>query len=56
MRYISQPLPIILTDLPDLSINGVSNKTECVLNPALHRSILKRAVEIALKRFNVSGN
>lgn len=56
MRYVSKPQPIILVDLDDLTINGVSTKTECELNPVLHRSILQRAVQIALQRFNVSGN
>lgn len=56
LRYITQPQPIILVNLNDLTINGVSSKTECELNPGLHRSILQRAVQIALARFNVSGN
>ena len=56
IRYVVQPQPIILTDLNDLSVNGVNIKTECELNPVLHRSILQRAVQLALQRFNVSGN
>ena len=56
VRYIEQPSPIVLVDLPELTINGIGDKTECELNPVLHRSILKRAVQIALNRFNVAGN
>lgn len=49
MRYISQPTPIILVDLPDgLSINGISTESECVLNPVIHRAILERAVQLAI--------
>jgi hypothetical protein len=51
IRYISKPSPIIITDLnefyPELSINGISNTTECQLNSALHGEILRRAVELA---------
>lgn len=50
IRYISKPEPIILIDLPDgLSINNISIKTECKLNPVVHRIILERAVELAIK-------
>lgn len=49
IRYLSRPTPIILEDLSDgLTINNESNKTECSLNPVLHRTILKRAVQLAL--------
>nr|DAG94152.1 MAG TPA: hypothetical protein [Crassvirales sp.] len=49
MRYISQPAPIILEDLPDgLSINGISTESECELNPVVHRAILERAVQLAI--------
>ena len=49
IRYISKPTPIILIDLPnDLSINGLSTKSECTLNPVVHRAILDRAVELAV--------
>ena len=49
VRYLSRPAPIILTNLTDnLSINGVSVKTECELNPVIHRAILEKAVKLAL--------
>lgn len=49
IRYITKPDPIILTDLPDnLSINGISIKTECKLTPAIHRAILERAIQLAV--------
>lgn len=49
VRYVARPEPIILTDLPDnLSINQISTKTECKLNPVIHRAILERAVKLAI--------
>lgn len=49
VRYVSRPEPIILTDLPEgLSINKVSKRTECKLNPVVHRAILERAVKMAI--------
>ena len=49
VRYLSRPAPIILTDLTDnLSINGINKKTECELNPVIHRAILERAVKLAI--------
>ena len=58
MRYISQPPPIILVDLPDgLSINGVSTESECELNPVVHRAILERAVQLAIiSKTQLTGN
>lgn len=49
IRYLVQPSPIILDDLSsyDMTINGVSEITECKLNPVLHRVILTRAVTLA---------
>ena len=48
IRYIVKPTPIILVDLQDLSINGISSKTECSLNSLIHREILEYAVRLAL--------
>ena len=48
IRYLKQPNPIILEDLEDLKINGVSKKSECILNPSLHRRILEMAVQLAI--------
>lgn len=50
IRYIRKPNPIILTDLEDdLSINGVAEESECELDSSLHRTILDRAVALALQ-------
>lgn len=50
VRYLARPKPIILSKLPDnLSINGVSDKTECELDPVIHRAILERAVKLAIR-------
>lgn len=52
IRYIRRPNPIVLTDLngtnPPLEINGVSQKTECELNPIIHIDILNKAIELAI--------
>ena len=49
IRYLSKPSPIITSNLTDnLSIDGISIKTECKLNPVMHRTILERAVKMAL--------
>lgn len=49
IRYLSKPTPIILIDLEDLSIDNSTNKTECSLNPILHRHILDRAIRLAIQ-------
>lgn len=56
IRYLSKPNPIILTNLSDLSINGVSEITECELNPVIHRIILERAVRKAIASRIPAGN
>lgn len=49
IRYLSRPTPIVLINLADnMSINGTSVKTECKLNPVVHRAILERAVKLAI--------
>lgn len=48
MKYLKKPTPIILEDLPsELTVGGLNEKTECELNPALHKAILLRAVQMA---------
>ena len=50
VRYIRKPNPIILINLEDdLSINGISEESECELDSSLHRTILDRAVALALQ-------
>ena len=54
VRYISKPTPIILVDLPNnLSIDNISNHTECNLHPKLHRIILDKAIQLALQSKNI---
>lgn len=48
VRYLAEPTPIVLVDLGDVSVDGISTKTECKLDKALHKPILDRAVRIAL--------
>lgn len=47
--YLVKPNPIILDDLTPYgaSINGKTERTECELNPVIHRTILNRAVQLA---------
>lgn len=47
IHYLRRPLPIVLEDLEDVSIDGINTVTECELNPILHRAILERAVALA---------
>lgn len=47
MRYIKRPKPIILGDLGEVTIEGLSKVTECELPEELHPEILQRAVELA---------
>lgn len=49
IRYLSKPEPIILEDLSSyrVTINGKTEVTECKLNPAVHRILLNRAVQLA---------
>jgi len=55
LRYVEEPKPIILTDLPDgLSIEGISTKTECALPSILHHKILDAAVRMALQSKSIS--
>ena len=49
IRDRSKPEPIILDNLSTyrVTINGKSEITECKLNPAVHRILLNRAVQLA---------
>ena len=50
IRYIKQPSPIILVDLPDgLNIRNINTATECQLPTQLHQVILERAVANAVR-------
>ena len=58
VRYLSRPKPIVLEDLNnDISVNGIKVRTECELNPVIHRAILERAVRLAIiSMTQVSGS
>jgi len=54
MRYLRRPDPIILQDLQgNESIDGLTTRTECELDPIIHRDILNQAVQMAI---SVIGN
>lgn len=48
IRYVKRPQPIVLENLENLDIDGVSTTSECELNPILHMDILNKAVELAI--------
>ena len=49
VRYLAKPSPIILSTLPEgLTINGISEETDCKLHPMLHRVLLESAVKLAI--------
>lgn len=51
LRFVRKLMPIILEDLTnygdDLSINGITEATECMLPEECHQEILERAVTLA---------
>lgn len=47
IRYICRPTPIILENLYGVTIDGLSEKKDCILDPSIHKTILYRAVELA---------
>ena len=50
IRYLSKLNPIVLIDFNgEVTINGVSEATECELPDILHQRILERAVMLALR-------
>lgn len=59
MRYLKYPSPIILTDFESdanltglgLKINGKNTVTQCELDESLHKEILNRSVELAIRDF-----
>jgi len=61
LRYLKYPSPIIITNLStsfpgeNLSIDGQTAEQTCLLHDELHREILDRAVEIALRDYKPSN-
>ena len=55
IRYVTQPTPIVISDLPsglplglfDGEGNKITTATPCALDPELHEDIVQRAVELA---------
>lgn len=48
IRYLSKPRPIVLENFDEVSIDGVSEISECELDSAMHGYILERAVALAI--------
>ena len=61
LRYIKYPKPIILGDLDilfpseNLSIDGQTSPSTCELDIEIHKEIVDRAVELALRDYKPSG-
>lgn len=55
IRYIVRPTPIIVSDLDELTIEGLSTKTDCTLDGILHEEIVQRAVELAKAAWTSTG-
>lgn len=56
IRYIKEPSPIILDTLSeDIDIKGSHIITECELHPALHKTILDRAIQLAINSKAILG-
>jgi len=61
IRYIKYPKPIIVSNLATtfpgegLTIDGISVLTQCELDQEIHREILDRAVELALRDYKPSN-
>ena len=61
IRYIKYPNPIIISDLnidfpeENLKIDNLSTKQECQLNVSIHREIIDRAVQLALRDYKPSN-
>lgn len=61
LRYLKYPEPIILTDLSvefpgeNLSVDGMTGENSCKLNESLHREILDRAIQLALRDYKPEG-
>jgi hypothetical protein len=58
IRYVKAPKPIIIEDLTSgdfeglgLTINGSTAVTQCLLNSEIHRDILNRAAELAIRDY-----
>lgn len=55
VRYLRKPNPIVLVDLDTigngLTIDGISDKTECELSTSIHRTILEKAVQLAKEAY-----
>lgn len=57
LRYVEEPKPIILIDLPNgLTIDGTSVETECKLPSITHHVILNNAVRLALQSKMIGGH
>lgn len=59
MRYVKYPSPIVLNNFEldeniaglELTVNGVNTINQCELDESIHREILNRAVELAIRDY-----
>lgn len=48
IRYVAKPSPIVLTNLDNINVEGISEETDCKLPSSLHGIILTTAVNAAI--------
>lgn len=56
IRYLAKPTPIVLIDTNEVTVDGVNTITECELDSVVHRYILERAVQLALRSKGISDD
>lgn len=54
IKYIVKPTPIILANFSEVTIDGFNTITECKLDSVVHRQILERAVQLAIRSKGIS--
>lgn len=56
IEYLVKPTPIILADFSEVTIDGFNKITECKLDSAIHRQVLERAVQLAIRSKGISDD
>lgn len=54
IKYLVKPTPIILANFSEVTIDGFNTITECELDSVVHRQILERAVQLAIRSKGIS--
>lgn len=54
IEYLIKPTPIVLADFSEVTVDGFNTITECKLDSVVHRQILERAVQLAIRSKGIS--